>query len=195
MSQVLKQFVFTYIKKTGGENLGQILESLIDEHYKEIYRYCYRLLRNKEDAEDLVQDVFIKVDKLIKYKSEENLHKNYIYKIAHNLAIDKIRKDRLFSKIKNEKLILSYKDKTEDIYFENQINHEVEAILNRLKPQDKSLFILRVVEEMEYDQISKIMDKNPSALRKQFERCREKIIKEIEREEFLNEEDSIYKRV
>ncbi|WP_216827474.1 RNA polymerase sigma factor [Alkalihalobacterium elongatum] len=86
-------FNIVYYKETN------LYEEIIQRYQKQIFSYCYRFLRNKQDAEDATQDVF--------FKSYQNLHtyeygssfSAWLYKIAYHHCINKKRKSQMFSKL------------------------------------------------------------------------------------------------
>lgn len=169
------------------------LESIVENYYKALYRYCYRMLRNKEDAEDMVQEVFINIDATLKNNRNIELHNNYIYKIAYNLCLNKIKRDKLIKFISFERTGIEDIQYRKDTYFENELSEELNTILSLLKVEDRSLLIFRAINEMDYKEISMIMGKSTASLRKQYERTRIKMREIIkQREDVFNEKISIY---
>jgi RNA polymerase sigma-70 factor, ECF subfamily len=84
------------------ENLIENLKSgdlksfkiLIDDHQKKVLNTCYRFVNNKEDAEDLTQEVFIEVYKSISSFRGESKISTWIYRIAITKSLDFIRKKK-----------------------------------------------------------------------------------------------------
>lgn len=190
--------VIKYEDINGGDDLDinwTDIESIIDNYYEALYRYCYKMLRNKEDAEDLVQETFIKVNKLLVDKKNVELHNNYLYKVAYNQCVNKIKRDKLIKFISFDKSgIENYKHK-KDIYFEDNLDEELRKIMYLLKPEERSLLILRAIDDLSYEEISQVMGKTVISLRKQYERTRKKIMKIIEeREEFEDGKISLIRR-
>ncbi|MEH7124399.1 RNA polymerase sigma factor, partial [Bacillus sp. JJ1773] len=71
-----------------------IHEDLIKLYHHQVYTYCYNILRDHHDAEDAVQEVFIKIYQS-KNISEINNHRAWLYKIAYNNCLNKIRRKAL----------------------------------------------------------------------------------------------------
>ncbi|WDV47418.1 RNA polymerase sigma factor [Clostridiaceae bacterium M8S5] len=151
----------------------QELEYIIDEYQHKLYRYCYQMVRCKETAEDIVQEVFIKYYQLSKNKKEYN--KSYLYSIAHSKCIDLLRRKKL------EKLNIvkfhkkTYEPSVEDNMMEDICSKEIEMILCNLSPYEKSVLLLRAVQELSYKEISEILDKNENTIRKQYNRVQIKV--------------------
>ena len=151
------------------------IESLIDEHGQKIYRYCYHMLRNSQEAEDAVQEVFIKAFTSGSERSSIQSASAWLYKVAYNHCINVIRRRKRFFFIPiNENL------KDEGVCHEsnaelNEYSEELADVLSRLSPEDRSVLILRVIEEKSYEELAVIFGKKPDAIRKQYERARKKV--------------------
>ena len=65
---------------------------LISLYEKKIYNYCLRLTNRREDAEDLTQEVFVRVYKALKGFKGNSQFSTWIFRIAHNICIDHYRK-------------------------------------------------------------------------------------------------------
>lgn len=169
------------------------LESIVENYYQALYRYCYRMLRNKEDAEDMVQEVFFKINTILENKKHTELHHNYVYKIAYNQCVNKINRDKLIRFISFERFDFEKIKCRKDIYFEDELGEGLKTIISFLKAEERSLLIFRAIEGLDYNEISLIMGKSTVSLRKQYERTRVKIQNILkEREDVLDEKISIY---
>lgn len=179
----------------GGDELEidwEDLESIIENYYQALYRYCYRMLRDKEDAEDIVQEVFININAILTNKKNVELHNNYIYKMAYNQCVNKIKRDKLIKFISFEGAGMENVQYKKDVYFEDEFSKELSGIMSLLKLEERSLLIFRAINDMDYKEISIIMGKPTATLRKQYERTRKKIRKILkEREGVLDEKISI----
>ncbi|WP_425449208.1 RNA polymerase sigma factor [Dethiothermospora halolimnae] len=67
------------------------VEETIEKFQFNIYKYCYQMIRSKETAEDITQEVFIKFFNISKKKDYSN---SDLYKIAHNKCIDHLRREK-----------------------------------------------------------------------------------------------------
>lgn len=70
------------------------IEALLKEYHQQIYLYCYNILRKPHDAEDAVQEVFLKAYQSSKLM-EINNYSAWLYKIAYNHCLNKIRRKAL----------------------------------------------------------------------------------------------------
>jgi RNA polymerase sigma-70 factor (ECF subfamily) len=69
-------------------------KEIFDRYHKKVYRVAYGVLRQRENALDIVQEVFIKLFRSIKNFKGESRFSTYLYRMAMNTAIDHIRKMR-----------------------------------------------------------------------------------------------------
>lgn len=119
----------------------------IEEQYDKIYRYCYFKLHNRELAEDVTQETFLRYLKNYNCITTVSALK-YLYTIARNLCVDEYRKT------KTESL-----DETipNDIMEETLItNLAVKAALSKLTTEEQELLLLRYVNEVPVSTLGKI---------------------------------------
>ena len=142
------------------------IETLMNTYSQKLLRYATSILYNHQDAEDIVQDVFLTAFEQIHRFKGDNISP-WLYKITYNKSINKLRRDKflLFGKIPEDSVTLTY------------FGEEAEVIksLKLLKPQDRALVYARVVEGYSYDELAVQMDKTPANLRKRYERAKKKL--------------------
>ncbi|TVX89722.1 RNA polymerase sigma factor [Paenibacillus agilis] len=152
-------------------------ETIMHHYQKSIFHYCYHMLGNYSEAEDMAQEVFLKAYRnLDKYK-EEIPFGAWIYKIAYHQCIDAIRKRRLV-----KYLPFFYRDEKENKAVDQQIeahylDEYVHKAMMKLSVEERNLLILRCVQDKSYQEISFILNQNSTSLRKKYERTAEKFRK------------------
>jgi len=142
-----------------------------------LFRLSKRILGNSHEAEDAVQEVFIKLWKnknLDKYKNIEGVAMT----VAKNYCIDKIRLRKDFSdKIEN---LTTQNAKTPEQELEtNEKLAQINLIINKLPLQQKIVMQLRDIEQYSFEEISKITEQNIAALRTNLSRARKKVRTEL----------------
>ena len=167
------------------------IERIIDEYGRKIYKYCYGMLRNRQEAEEAVQEVFIKA-----YKNMDKMHEiksisSWLYKVAYNHCLNLIRKRKL----------LFFMPVIEDIKMEaayyapdienNGLSEQLTSVMSKLSAEDRSVLIFRAIEEKSYEEIAVIFDKQPDAVRKQYERARKKVKGYLEIEKGGNSSEKV----
>lgn len=119
----------------------------IEEQYDKIYRYCYFRLHNRELAEDVTQETFLRYLKNYQCSTTASALK-YMYTIARNLCVDEYRR------IKTESLDEAIQEHAIE---ENLLtNITVRFALSRLTPDEQELLLLRYVNEVPVSTLGKI---------------------------------------
>jgi RNA polymerase sigma-70 factor (ECF subfamily) len=146
---------------SGNENA---LEVLIKRHESKIFGFIYSKILDRDLANDIFQDTFIKVIRTLKSTTynEEGKFLPWVMRIAHNLIIDHFRKNKkmpLFRETEDFSIFSILSD--DSLTIENQmIAHQVESDLRRLiheLPEDqKEVLMMRMYQDMSFKEISEI---------------------------------------
>lgn len=171
ISTVDVEYVVEQVKL--GDKQGYTI--IINRFQKQIYLYCYYLLGNKEDAEDAVQEIFIKGFENIDKFTSNISYSAWLYKIAYNHCINLIkRRNRFYNVLKQ------YKNQESQVHepLYTEIIHE---LLDQLNLEERHILLLRAVEEYSFEEISIIMDIKTATIRKKYERIRKKLHKFIKK--------------
>lgn len=156
-------------------------EILIKKYQKQLFKYVYYMVGDVHDAEDILQDIFLKsYEKINTYKFSSSFS-SWLYKIAYNHSINFIRKRKImkFVDIFDFNKVIE-KDSYTDVQVGSGFDKATDIVLSRLTSEEKNLLILRVFQEKTYDEIGIILDKKPAAVRKKYERVRKKFQKYYE---------------
>lgn len=156
-------------KHGNDQSFAQII-TLMQQH---IFRYCLLMIGNKHDAEDIVQEIFVRAYlKLHTYdeKGKGNAS-GWLFTIAHRICLNDLKKRsrwrRLLAKAANEEVV-----RYGDLEF---MNDNDLSLLESLTPKQRELVVLKVLHEMSYEEISEIVGVSVINLRKRFERVRKKL--------------------
>jgi RNA polymerase sigma-70 factor (ECF subfamily) len=159
-------------------------EELLVRYQQPVYNLVYRLLSDPADANDVVQEVFLKVFRNIGLFRSQSSLKTWIYRIAVNEAHNH---RRWFSRHRRQEVGLdrddddrSYQDTLSDpgkSPFDEAASHEahaiVEAALNGLNPTFRTAVVLRDIEDLSYDEIAEILQINLGTVKSRIMRGRE----------------------
>jgi RNA polymerase sigma-70 factor (ECF subfamily) len=139
------------------------LEILINRHKSKVFSYILMVVKNRELAEDIFQDTFIKVIKSLhagKY-SEEGRFVSWVMRIAHNLVIDFYRKDKHLKTVSDDEtdvpLFNSVKFSELNIEEElviNQIHEDVKVLVEQLPEEQKEVVKLRYYYDLSFKEIA-----------------------------------------
>lgn len=144
-----------------------------------VYTLALRMVKNKEEAEEIAQDTFLKVySNLTKFKGESKFS-SWIYRIAYNRSLDSIKKkkNRLETTtidIDVEQYLPTITSVLDDLERQDRIVILKNAI-QELKGDDSVLVTLHYFEELSLTEISKIMDKETNVLKVRLFRARKKL--------------------
>lgn len=110
----------------------------IDQHYEKIYKYCYFRLHNRDLAEDITQETFLRFFTSDTYR-DTGQALQYLYTVARNLCIDEYRRPQ--NKELFDEILL-------DVENDLVISMDLRAALQRLNDDDRELIVLRYVSEV-----------------------------------------------
>lgn len=135
------------------------LKNIYTEYITLIYHTVYNMLQNKEDAEDVTSEFFIKLANVSTSYVPGNGHKTWLITIARNLTIDFIRKNKkeiLSDEIRNEvDLTCLPTSSTEDAYLTKQ---NFKDLIHKLSPKEQEVITLKVLGEFTFKEISTILN-------------------------------------
>ncbi len=149
-----------YIDNNGLYDMADNITYSIKKHSDMLFNFVYRILRDREKALDLVQEIYFKV--LSKYENinDKNRLKAYLFRTAYNMALNYKRdnakhKNRLESDFDN--MILNVPD-TPDIILESTERRErINAAIEKLAEKQKEAVLHRFYNEMKISEIARIM--------------------------------------
>lgn len=139
------------------------LQTLIERHKQRLYSYIFLLVKDKQLADDVFQDTYVKVIntlKLGKYK-EEGKFIQWVMRIAHNLVIDHFRKSKKIPFIDNNNSEYDIFDSVrftdpsiEEQLVLNQIHSDVRKLLHYLPEEQKEVIYLRCYAGLSFKDIA-----------------------------------------
>jgi len=141
----------------GGE---ESFEELVRRYQRPIIAYVYRIIGDYDAALDLTQEVFIKVyGSLRRYRAEYKFS-TWIYRIAHNAAIDHLRRvaarDAREEVERRERHLSSRAPNPEQERERNERRAEIESVVEQLPPAYRELIILRHAHDLSYEEIAEV---------------------------------------
>ena len=140
---------------------GDAYRVLVERHSRSVFRLAFLMTGNEQDAEDVVQETFLRAYKqLARYESRASFG-TWLYRIAANYSLDLIRarKTRAAVKVEDEdgvdrRLDVATTDAGPDrLLFSRDIAQRIEAALETLSQQERTAFILRHYEGQSIEEI------------------------------------------
>ncbi len=159
------------------ETQSQSFEVLINTYKERLYWHIRRIVLNHDDADDVLQNTFIKVFKNIEgFKGDSKLY-SWMYRIATNEALT-------FLKSKSRKLGLSDVELQDrmignleaDVYFEgDEIQLKLQKAIAALPEKQKLVFNMKYFQELKYEEISEILETSVGGLKASYHLAVKKI--------------------
>jgi len=159
---------------------------LIKQHKDKIFNYALYMLRNRMDAEDVTQEVMIRIWRNIN-KFNFYAARAWIMRTTHNLCIDNLRQkgkqyqreisidENLSERIEDH----NYNVSPETVLNESMIDEKIKLAIERLPEMHKSPFVLYEIQGFKYKEISKILDIPLNSVKVNILRARKQLQKEL----------------
>lgn len=162
------------------ENLGHLIKRLqqgderaftllYDQYSKPIYRNILRLVKDQEIAQELLQDLFLKVWERRAAIKLEGSFKSFLYKVSENLVYKHFRKIAQDSRLV-EKLIASsvhYETNVEDSIVSRETSELLQKAIDNLSPQRKQIYMLCKLEGKSHEEVSRELGISTSTVNNQ----------------------------
>lgn len=163
------------------EKLEDGISEIYNLHYLDVYRFLVCFSGNQNDAEDLTQEVFIRVLNNMSVLSRVSNLKTWIFSIAKHVAIDHYRKKR-FSLIFSEgffKQLVSTDRKPNELIEHNEMKQSVHNAISKLKPNFRAVIILRGINEFSIRETSEILQCSESKVKVDYHRALKDLKKKL----------------
>ncbi|MBU0580240.1 MAG: sigma-70 family RNA polymerase sigma factor [Candidatus Margulisbacteria bacterium] len=156
----------------------EAFQALYEQTKDFLFRVIYKMVHNKEEAEDLMHDIYIKLfEKHNSYNKEKSSLKTWIYRLAVNHALNHIKRKRWFS----GRLFKFLGPEQEDGPAEKTIAAEevrlVNNALSQVKEDYRACIILKDFEDKSYQEIAEILNINIGIVKTRLNRGRNQLIK------------------
>jgi RNA polymerase sigma-70 factor, ECF subfamily len=144
---------------------GSAWEELVRRHSRRIFNICYRFTGNGTEAEDLSQDVFLRVYRtLASYRSAHGGFATWVTSVTRNLLIDHYRRtkrDRVTDSLDDKMAVVETKESTgrrpDEQALLGELSGQVQAALTKLSPELREAVILRDLQQLEYGEIQRVL--------------------------------------
>jgi RNA polymerase sigma-70 factor (ECF subfamily) len=153
-------------------------EEVVRDHGSRVYRLAYRLTGNSHDAEDLTQDVFIRVFNSL-HRFQPGTFEGWLHRITTNLFLDSARRRQKirFSALadgSDERLPRRWPTPS-DALMDAGLDHDVAAALAALSPEFRAVVVLCDIEGLSYEEISAVLDVKIGTVRSRIHRGRSQL--------------------
>lgn len=146
---------------------------IVNKYREPVYWFIRRRVISHDDADDVTQEVFIRIYKSLDTLKDASAEKAWIYRIATNecnrFLTQKYQSTELTEDITNSLMEGEYID------YDEEMQIKFQKALNALSERQRNVFELRYYEEMSYEQISKVMNSDVSTLKATYYVAKQKI--------------------
>jgi len=158
---------------------------LVEKHKHMVFTVALRIIRNREDAEEISQDVFIKVFQSLGKFKQESKFSTWLYKITYNASISKTRKKKIETAPLEVDVVENY---TLNEIFENLDTLEgneqkaiIQKLFKSLNPEESTLITLYYYQHIRTDEIAEITELSQSNVKVKLHRIRQKMHNELQK--------------
>ncbi|NER10956.1 RNA polymerase sigma-70 factor, ECF subfamily [Muriicola jejuensis] len=159
------------------ETQAKAFEVLINTYKERLYWHIRRIVLDHDDADDVLQNTFIKVFRNIeKFKGDSKLY-SWMYRIGTNEALSFLKNKSRKLGVSSDELIERKADNLQaDVYFEGDaIQLKLQQAIARLPEKQKLVFNMKYYEEMKYEEIAEILDTSIGGLKASYHLATKKI--------------------
>ena len=164
-------------------------ESVVRTHTRRVYNLCYRFTARRDEAEDLTQEVFLRVYRTLKsYDPGHGPLAVWMHRVARNLLIDHYRatrKHRLSVPLEDEMIHLEQKEsaapRPDRAVAQRELSAALEQALARLSPELREAVILRDLQGLDYREIADTLDIPEGTVKSRINRGRAELGKVLKR--------------
>ncbi len=164
-------------------------EELVQNHTRRVYAICYRFVGRENEAQDLTQDVFLRVFKTLgSFRSGEGSFSVWLTRLTRNLLIDHYRRtklERATDSIEDQMGALEEKTalhgRTDGMLASREASEFLQAALQKLSPELREAVILRDLEELEYREIARVLNVPEGTVKSRLNRGRSELARILKR--------------
>jgi RNA polymerase sigma-70 factor (ECF subfamily) len=164
-------------------------EELVRVHTRRVYAVCYRFTGTSEEAQDLTQEVFLRIFKTLKsFRAGEGSFSVWLNRLTRNLLIDHYRRSRherqtdsiedQLTRIEETTAVTS---RTDSMLAGREAGEMIQTALQRLSPELRETVILRDVEELEYREIAQVLNVPEGTVKSRLNRGRAELARVLRR--------------
>ncbi|MDE3167910.1 MAG: sigma-70 family RNA polymerase sigma factor [Acidobacteriota bacterium] len=175
----------------GGEETAW--EELVRVHTRPVYGLCFRFTGNGQEAQDLTQEVFLRVFRTLKsFRSAEGSFHTWLARVTRNLLIDhyrRTRQERVTDSIEDQLPVLE-EEGAASVRPDHQVagreaSEILQASLQKLSPDLREAVVLRDLQEMEYREIAQVLEIPEGTVKSRINRGRAELARLLRKQKLL----------
>lgn len=165
----------------------QAFAEMVDKYKNKVYVICFRMVGNKQEAEDLSQETFLRAYRYIEQYDMERKFSTWLFRIATNLSIDALRRRKpgvsLDAELPGteglalEAILPDNQASPDEKMVQNELETAVQKEIQRLPEKYRTAIVLKYLEDLSLKEISEIMEIPVATVKTRIHRGREQLRK------------------
>lgn len=168
-------------------------EDLVKVHTRRVYSICYRFVGKDEEAQDLTQEVFLRIFKTLRsFRSGEGSFSVWLTRLTRNLLIDNYRRtkgERMTDSLETQLPMIEETSlaggRTDGLLAGREASELLQAALQKLSPELREAVILRDLQEMEYREIATTLSVPEGTVKSRLNRGRAELARILKRQKVV----------
>ena len=164
----------------------RLFNEIVKNFSERVYWHVRRFVNNHEDADDLVQEIFLKIwTALPSFRGEAQLF-TWVYRIATNETLNWLRREKVRAALRFTSIDAEMERRIDsDPFFDGDAaDRALSKAVAKLPEKQRQVFILRYYDEMPYEQMSEVLGTSVGALKASYHLAQEKVRASVGREVF-----------
>ena len=164
-------------------------KELINRHKDYAFTVAYRILNNREDAEEVAQDAFMQVLGALQSFNSESKFTTWFYRIVFNAALMQKRKNKIESidiETSSEAFLVSHSSDSTENLRRNERKQTIQKALQNLSADDSAMITLFYLKELSLEEIAEITEISAETIKVKIHRARKRLAEEMKK--MMNEE-------
>lgn len=159
-------------------------EELVGRYQDRIVQYTYRMLGDRELAEDITQETFLRVYTKAYTFKDGSVFSTWLYRIATNLSINQLRRrkivtflhiDKPYTTDKGDQIQMEFPGKEpgpDDLLLRSELNDRIQETINALPAKFRTVLVMRDIQGMTYEEMASVLDKPEGTIKSRVNRAR-----------------------
>lgn len=167
------------------EELEQVFNKIVKDYSERLWWHVRRMVNSHEDADDLLQDIFIKIwAALSSFRGEAQVY-TWVWRIATNETLNYIRKEKVRAALRFASAddIMAQKIAADPYFNGTAAQRELAKAVAKLPDKQRQVFVMRWWDELSYEEISAITGTSVGALKASYHIAAEKVKLNLDPEE------------
>lgn len=165
-----------------GEEHSVPFKLIFERYHKKVYWHARRMIVDHDDADDITQNIFIKIwNGISAFKGDAKLS-SWIFRITANETINFIKSKKLRAALSfhDYESALSNKLSDQSVFNGTEIERRLQKAILELPPKQRQVFLLRYYEEMPYEKMSEVLNTSVGALKASYHHASSKVEKIVQ---------------